>query len=104
MNNPEPPRKKRREVVDKHAVPSTSRKVLSVVNSNVDRQIVEWLAQEDSSGSEAEDVPENYAPEHSDHNTETEASASEDEQPTRYSSGLSGRSSPVMLQKNQVTS
>ncbi|KAH9642818.1 hypothetical protein HF086_012312 [Spodoptera exigua] len=61
---------------------SRSREINIAIAANplIERQIEEWLAQEDSSGSETEDIPENFVPEQSDHNSETEQSASEDEE------------------------
>ncbi|KAF9417152.1 hypothetical protein HW555_005663, partial [Spodoptera exigua] len=80
LHNSGPPKKKRRAVGDGSAVPSTSKKHSLAANPQIERQIEEWLAQEDSSGSETEDIPENFVPEQSDHNSETEQSASEDEE------------------------
>lgn len=63
MSNSAPPKKKRRE--------SGVRNILS------NTQIEACLAQEDSSGSKAENVPENFIPEQSDHDS-SRKSASED--------------------------
>ncbi|KAF9424529.1 hypothetical protein HW555_000340 [Spodoptera exigua] len=87
MYNSGPPKKKRRAVGDGSAVPSTSKKHSLAANPQIERQIEEWLAQEDSSGSETEDIPENVVPEQSDHNSETEQSASEDEEANTQSTG-----------------
>lgn len=67
MSNSAPPKKKRRES--------------GVGNVLSNTQIEACLAQEDSSGSEAENVPENFIPEQSDHDSNSEESASEDEEP-----------------------
>ncbi|KAK9886446.1 hypothetical protein WA026_016729 [Henosepilachna vigintioctopunctata] len=80
MHNSGPPKKKRREVGDGSAVPSTSKHLPLAANPQCERQIEEWLAQEDSSGSETEDILENFVPEQSDHNSDTEQIASEDEE------------------------
>lgn len=66
-------RKKRRCVEGSGGVLSRSRQV-------VDEQIEEWLMYEDSSGSEAENIPDNYIAEQSDHDSATEAIASEEEE------------------------
>ncbi|KAK9877783.1 hypothetical protein WA026_019463 [Henosepilachna vigintioctopunctata] len=79
-HNSGPPKKKRREVDDGSAVPITSKHLPLAANPQCERQIEECLAQEDSSGSETEDIPENFVPEQSDHNSDTEQSASEDKE------------------------
>lgn len=66
MSNSSPPKKKRRESGVENVLSNT--------------QIEACLAQEDSSGSEAENVPENFIPEQSDHDSNSEESASEDEE------------------------
>lgn len=80
MDDTEPSRKRRRVLGRKNLVPSTSREVIPGSNSNVDKQIKEWLGCEYYSGSEAEDSGENYVAEQIDHNLETEESASENEE------------------------
>ncbi|CAG5001497.1 unnamed protein product [Parnassius apollo] len=74
MDNSEHLKKKCKESRSRNVIPSSSKRLPS------DSQIEEWLIHEGSSGSEAEDICENYVPEQSDHIWETEESASDNEE------------------------
>ncbi|GBP19526.1 Retrovirus-related Pol polyprotein from transposon TNT 1-94 [Eumeta japonica] len=57
-----------------------SRICINTLNPNSDRVIESWLADEESSGSEVDDIGEYFCPEHSEHNTDTSTDISDTEE------------------------
>ncbi|XP_025835824.1 piggyBac transposable element-derived protein 4 isoform X1 [Agrilus planipennis] len=78
-----------------------SRICLSTLNPNSNRVIESWLADEDSSGSEVDDVGEDFCPEHSEHDTDTstDISDTEETQPEQLDAPSSSSDDDVPLSR-----